>query len=260
MLKKLLFVLLLGTVLLGGGYYAARKMDRPLPPSTDAQQSGLISQGLKAARNAIAQPETPASQISKVNQKVPFVVQAPLSNWDDFVFQNACEEASIIMSMGWVKGIQKISPAEAVKEIETIVAFEDRTFGYNTDANLKDVERIFKENLNHQNVRILENVNLDSLLSELQKGNLIIAPVIGRALGNPYFTSPGPIAHMLVITGYDPAAKEFITNDPGTKRGENYRYQENVLFNALWEYPAGKDNPPMPDVRQIKKSVIIVGK
>jgi len=37
---------------------------------------------------------------------------------------------------------------------------------------------------------------------------------------------------MIVIRGFDPATKEFITNDPGTKRGEFYRYDIDLLEKA----------------------------
>ena len=50
---------------------------------------------------------------------VPFTSQAPFANWDDIVFQNACEEASIIMAMRWVNN-QSLTQAEANFEIATI--------------------------------------------------------------------------------------------------------------------------------------------
>jgi hypothetical protein len=37
--------------------------------------------------------------------------------------------------------------------------------------------------------------------------------------------------------------KEFITNDPGTKRGFHYRYNEKVLYNAIRNYPTGNHLP-----------------
>jgi hypothetical protein len=64
---------------------------------------------------------------------------------------------------------------------------------------------------------------------------------------------------MLLIIGYDPETQEFITNDPGTHRGAGYRYAEDTLFDAIWEYPSGKNHPPLP-TGKIPKAMISVGK
>ena len=44
----------------------------------------------------------------KIQQVVPFLVQAPFGNWKEPDFQNACEEASMIMAMGWAEGEKTI--------------------------------------------------------------------------------------------------------------------------------------------------------
>lgn len=56
-------------------------------------------------------------------------------------------------------------------------------------------------------------------------------------LGNPYFTPPGPIYHMLVIKGYN--LTEFITNDPGTRRGADYVYSYQTLMKAIHDWNNG---------------------
>ena len=66
----------------------------------------------------------------------------------------------------------------------------------------------------------------------------VIISEYGRALGNPYYKSPGPIHHMLVIKGY--GKDSFITNDSGTKRGLNYPYSFNVLYNAAGDWDQQK--------------------
>lgn len=82
-----------------------------------------------------------------------------------------------------------------------------------------------------------ENITKSDMIESLRDDSLVLVPLFGRELGNKYYTPPGPIPHMLVITGYDPVKKEFITNDPGTKYGEGYRYGEDTLFDAIWTYP-----------------------
>ena len=49
---------------------------------------------------------------------------------------------------------------------------------------------------------------------------------------------------------------EFITNDPGTKHGELYRYDSTLLFNAIRNYPTGYQE----SFNTIKKDIIIIWK
>jgi len=70
-------------------------------------------------------------------------------------------------------------------------------------------------------------------------------------LGNPYFSGEGPWYHMLVITWYD--HRGFITNDPGTKRGEGYHYDEATLINAIHDWTGVKEN-----IAQGGKSMLII--
>ena len=193
-------------------------------------------------------------------QTVPFIVQAPFANWSDPNFQNACEEASMVMAMGWVNNEKTISPAEAQKRILTIIGFENKTLSYSADTNAFDMEKIFQQYFKHKNVVAKENVTLADLKTELANGKLVLVSVFGQALKNPNFTAPGPIAHMLVLIGYDPTTQEFITNDPGTKHGAGYRYDENLLFGAIWEYPSGKTIPPVPTPSKMKKAMLSISK
>jgi hypothetical protein len=203
--------------------------------------------------------EKPTAISKKIEQQVPFIVQAPFGNWSDPNFQNACEEASIVMVMGWINGEKNISAPEAQERILEIIDFESQTFGYSIDTDASDIERIFREYFKHTNVQARENITLEDIQAELQKGRVVIAPAFGQALNNPNFTQPGPIVHMLLIIGYDPLTKQFITNDPGTKNGASYEYAENVLFAAIWAYPSGPTNPPLPTGKMMK-ALISVGK
>ena len=70
-------------------------------------------------------------------------------------------------------------------------------------------------------------------------------------LKNPYYTQPGPERHKVVIIGYDPDNKEFITNDPGTRRGADYVYDGALLWDAIHDWNGG-------DVPQGAKVMIVV--
>jgi hypothetical protein len=51
---------------------------------------------------------------------------------------------------------------------------------------------------------------------------------------------------MLVVTGFDWATAEFITNEPGTKRGKDYRYDYETIQTSLRDYPSG-NYVPIPE-------------
>ena len=48
---------------------------------------------------------------------------------------------------------------------------------------------------------------------------------------------------MRVIKGYKVDTDEFITNDPGTRNGANYKYDSETLLKALFDYPTGDHVP-----------------
>jgi hypothetical protein len=56
---------------------------------------------------------------------------------------------------------------------------------------------------------------------------------------------------MLLLIGYDPRTREFITNDPGTRRGKGYRYQEDLLFRAIRDYRTGNRLPIAGEAKTI---------
>lgn len=205
------------------------------------------------------QENTETDIFKKIEQKVAFVVQAPFANWKDPAFQNACEEAAMIMAMSWVENVQSISAQDAQNKIAETVNFEDKKFKYNADTDINDMKIIFRDFFHYSNVDVRENIALDDIKKEIQNGSIVLVPTFGRELKNPHYTSPGPITHMLVIIGYDPDAKKFITNDSGTKYGKSYLYPENVLFEAIWQYESGPEMPE-PPLKIRKKGMIVVKK
>lgn len=187
---------------------------------------------------------------------VPFTSQAPLANWSDSRQQDGCEEASAIMAIYWARGWE-LTPQEAEDKILAISDWEQETYGVFHDTSASDtVEWIFKEYFNYEKVKIVNNITIQDIIKELEKGNLVIVPVNGQAIKNRFFQIPGPERHMVVITGYNYQTKEFTTNDPGTKNGHGYVYNENVLFNAIRDYETGDHEP----IIGIQKTMIVVTK
>ena len=167
---------------------------------------------------------------------VPFIPQAPFGVWDS-VHNDACEETALVMAKHWVSG-HLLNATIADKEILDAVAWEAKTWGKQYELTADRMAILAKEFFGLENVKAVSDPTIDGIKSELSQGNLVLVPVAGRLLGNPYYRQPGPIYHILVLKGYN--EQEFITNDAGTRRGEGYDYSYQTLFNAMhdWPYPA----------------------
>ena len=183
---------------------------------------------------------------------VPFTSQAPLGEWKDERQQDGCEEASAAMAMAWVGAEKNITPANWRLRILILSTFENKKYGEYRDVSLSDmVNWLFNDYFHYKKAAIKPVASALDILSELEKGNIVLIPANGRALKNPYFTAPGPERHMILIKGYDYKTGEFITNDPGTRRGENYRYLPKIIFNAIRPYQTGNKLPFPKLVREM---------
>lgn len=179
--------------------------------------------------------------------EAPFFCQAPTANWGDPRQQDGCEEAAILMAHLWLSGSgaeTTMTAAEAEAEIIAISEWEKARYGFYEDRSLADTAALFEEYYGHKNWEIKKNVTAAGIKAELAAGNLVIVPANGQLLGNPYFSSPGPVTHMLVIVGYDENDGVFLTNDPGTRRGRSFPYPYERLVAAIYDYPTGRRHVP----------------
>ncbi len=182
-------------------------------------------------------------------KNVPFASQAPDGVWDS-VAEESCEEAAMLMvDYYWRK--KSFSKEVALAELEKLVDFEIMQYGDATDEDAQEIAQRFKEYFGYQDIEIIYDFSLEDLKQKITEGRPIIVPAAGRWLKNPNFKQPGPLYHNLVIIGYE--GNEIITNDPGTKKGEGYRYKEDVLYNAIHDFPGSKEA-----IEQGRKAMVIV--
>lgn len=187
---------------------------------------------------------------------VPFLAQAPFGQWDSPIYQDACEEASLITAVLWVRGEGSISKEEATEEIAKFAEFEIEKYNNFYDHSTADTAQIMKDYFGYYNIKVKENIFAEDIIGELKNNNLIIVPINGQVLRNPFYTPPGPDRHMLVIIGYDFQTEEFITNDVGTRHGEKFRYKKDILEASIRDYPTGHKEP----ISGIKKTMIVIWK
>jgi hypothetical protein len=249
------FSLLMGLFLFAAYLWFNPNNDEIVP--TDSKPT--VSETNKVVTTVEAPKVEEKTVFTDIFLEVPFTSQAPSGKWNNPLFENGCEEASVAMAMAWTRG-KTFSVANAEKEILDISAWEGKILGFAIDASIADTARIFREYYNYQDIEVLKNITSDDIKKELMKGRIVIAPADGKILANPHYTPPGPDQHMLVVSGYDSKTDEFITNDPGTKFGEKYRYDAGVFEAAIWSYPSGAVHAPYPGVLAAKKDIISIGK
>jgi len=195
----------------------------------------------------------------KLDISVPFTPQAPYAVWDD-LHNEACEEASMIMAVKHFAG-EGLDKTSAESAILALVEWQNNN-GYTQDITADEVVEIMADYFSASAVTDL-NVTVENIIYHLNNGSLVIIPAAGRMLGNPYYKSPGPLYHMLVIRGYNIDRREFITNDPGTRRGEAYAYSFDTLISAIHDWPKkgfGKDDVSEDMMRSGRKVMIVVSR
>ncbi|PIX62182.1 hypothetical protein CO057_02775 [Candidatus Uhrbacteria bacterium CG_4_9_14_0_2_um_filter_41_50] len=183
--------------------------------------------------NENSDPDLP----SEINLAVPFTPQAPFANWD-LPYQEACEEASAYMVYLYFQGEGSglVDAQTADNEIWNLVNFETDYLGTYLDTTaLQTVD--FIDAYYGLSATMIEDPTIEQIKAELAAGRPVIVPAAGQKLGNPFFSGVGPLYHMLVLRGYD--GDTFITNDPGTRNGEGYVYDVNVIMEAMGDWNNG---------------------
>lgn len=182
-----------------------------------------------------------------VQLDVPFTSQAPEGNWDQ-PWQDACEEAAILMLDAYNKAYP-LSPFFARDELQKLVDWQTER-GWGGSIDIIDIRTAAAWYMQQPEsaFTIIQYPDLDTVKRILADGQPILAVADGTVLPNPHFSGDGPVYHALVITGYDDTMGEFITNDPGTRHGAQFRYQYDALLEALHDWNGGDVVDGMPVV------------
>ena len=209
--------------------------------TVDKPVKEAVSKPVKEEKETV--PEKPLPD--RVVLNVPFYSQAPFAVWDS-LHKETCEEASLHMVRDYyLKESQNLEQQD--KSLIDYVNWQTKQ-GYKFDITLKELADTAADYYGFSGYKIINNPTIEEIKREIAAGRPVIAPAAGRLLDNPYFTAPGPIYHMLVIKGYDKTG--FITNDPGTRRGKDFHYSYQNLYNAIHDW-----NPV--DILSGNKSVLV---
>lgn len=171
---------------------------------------------------------------NKIYLLTPFLCQAPFGNWSE-PWQDACEEASIIMALKKFK-----DKGSGNQEILKLVEFQKQHYGGHFDLTAAKAVKLIKDYYKYDKVKLINDPSIEDIKTELANKNIVVAPMAGRLLGNPCYTPPGPAYHYMLFKGYNDRTGKFITNDCGTKRGKDYRYKYRTAYNAIHDWTGSK--------------------
>lgn len=158
---------------------------------------------------------------------VPFVSQAPYGIWND-PWASFAEEAAAYMSYLWANGLEAPSREIIGQALLSIQKWELANLGTYKDTNLDQTLRILTEFYGLQ-AQISYDVTRETIQAHLDQGSIVLVPV--QNLQNPHYGEPGPVFHTLLIYAYE--GENFITNDPGTSRGEAFSYENQKILESI---------------------------
>lgn len=221
-----------------------------------------VAEAIDVEPIAMAEPiavELVAVPVNEINLDVPFSPQAPTKNWD-MPYQEACEEISAILVDAFHRH-QAVSVTDADAAIQKLVEYEKQRFGFYEHTTTADTATMLRDYFGYTHVEVAYDFSLEDLKKELRAGRPVIVPLAGRAIGNPYYSGDGPVYHMVVVRGFTNDGR-IITNDVGTRHGENYPFDENVFFDAIHDAPASGAtwNSPDPEnsILSGRKAMVVV--
>jgi hypothetical protein len=167
------------------------------------------------------------------NLPVPFTSQAPYGNWQE-PWHNACEETSIVMVDAYYHDEATLTRAKAKAEILEVFRIKNTYMSKSLDETTQTIQQLINNFLPWE-ATVVDRPSLAQIIAEIDGGRPVIIPVMADVLQNPHFRGTFPY-HVLVISGYDDTTQEFITQEPGTRHGENYRYTYATLLLAMRDF------------------------
>lgn len=207
----------------------------PIGPTASSTGRPLSSVPVSTSTKPLAE-ERPIPR--ERNLAVPFLSQAPKQDWS-YPYQEACEEAASLMVDAFYRGRTKpFDPLEGDRAILAFVEAEKQRLGFYEDTTAAQTADMMRSHLGYRDVRVVALTSPDQIKKEIVAGRPVIVPASGKDLKNPNFRNGGPPYHMLVIKGYT-SDQRWITNDPGTRRGADYVYANEVLWKAIHDWNGG---------------------
>src|SRR6185369_4544749 len=160
--KKYIIIVLFGAVFFGGFMVLRNEKEETNPVTERIQSVQNDPQQSEPVLTPVPPGDTKMQSESPVVEDVPFTVQAPFGEWSDSHFQNACEEASLLMAARWSLR-QPLLKDDAKKSILAVETYEEKRFGTYIDTSLADTQKILSEYLGIQSSSLKRNITKEDI-------------------------------------------------------------------------------------------------
>lgn len=217
-----LFIVLLAFV---DGMLVMGHLQEETPVST-ASQLKVLSNALSTKTSG----ETGAQTVP-AGKSVPFTVQAPIGYWTEKPWADYAEEACVYMAYKWGTDSEMPGQYDTAANLKAVGQWETDHLGTSALTDIPQTLQMLNQALGYTKATLSTQITESGLKALLDKGNILIIPVNGQVLDNPYYGDPAPEHHMIVV--YDYNADGFLTNDPGTRRGEGFLYPATKILESL---------------------------
>ncbi|MBP9698268.1 MAG: hypothetical protein KBD65_03695, partial [Candidatus Moranbacteria bacterium] len=176
--------LLLGMVALSGGLFWLWQSNRFVPQEptvvSEKQEPVVVESREPILKKEELLPEPKPLPVSWLISPVPFTVQAPFGEWGDPVFQDACEEASMIMAEAWATG-ETLTKESAKAKIQALATFQKKKFGHAVDTSIQDTAWLLNEYF-HVFGTVRTSIEKEDIKKALSENRLVIVPTDGQKL------------------------------------------------------------------------------
>ncbi len=234
---KKVIILFIVLILLYASFSFKKEEEIKLPKTVDYVEIKEISTSTEDVIDIVTSIEE-VEIVKDINLDIPFTSQAPTTNWDE-PFQNACEEASILMVDYYYANEELPSNEEIEIILLDMVEWQENNWKEHSNLPIIKVADLVKELFGYS-TEIIQDLNEEKIESYLDNGYPIIVPANGKLLDNPNFRNGGPEYHMLVIKGY--VDDKYITNDPGTRNGFEFIYTKENLLESIADWDNEKSH------------------
>lgn len=229
LLVKILFFLVILIAIADGVLLARHFYDKPEPV---AEEIIVVEEEPKIIEEEPVLDE-PEPEIEAVEQEWPslnFTTQAPYGWFSPWTYY--AEEASMIMALETFN-----SPQEAGDAISSLASWMQSNIGNTRDNSIEELQRTVREYYQVE-AYIMQDPSVVTLMTELDQGGLILLPIHGPSLENPNYGNPAPEHHVFLVYGY--TSEGFLTNDPGTVKGEAAVYDYEKILESIQDLDGEK--------------------
>lgn len=188
---------------------------------------------------------------------VPFFAQAPGGGWNDTCQGAACEETALVQAYMWINGVNytdkygiysdsDMLQRYGLRQILAMCDYEYDNFPSHLyhDTSINDTAKLWQGFYGRPS-KVIENPTAGRLKRGIDAGHTYVVPINGeKILTSLPYSDPAKLpAHSILLVGYNEARGEFIVNDPGTWRGQGWRFNQEDLMAAIRDYPSGNEAP-----------------